>query len=366
MIDLFAPVSFGNLKLRNRFMRSATAERLSAPDGTPGAELAALAGRLAQGGVGLIVLGHTFVRPDGKASMGMSGLWRDEQMPAFACIAAAAHGAGAAIAVQINHGGRQANPQLNGGVLLAPSAIPASESAVVPRELDEAQIEDLVEAYGQAAKRVREAGFDAVQIHAAHGYLIGQFLSPASNKRQDEWGGSLENRARFLRRVAERVRRYVGPDYPVMVKLGLADFISGGMPLEDGLAYVGMLESMGINLLEISGGAGNGNIRAGITRRADEAYFLPWARQARSRTRLPIALVGGLRSLAVMQAVVDEGAADLISLSRPLIREPDLVMRLAAEAQDRASCISCMSCSRRSDLPTRCWQVAGTNAQEAN
>jgi 2,4-dienoyl-CoA reductase-like NADH-dependent reductase (Old Yellow Enzyme family) len=250
--------------------------------------------------------------------------------------------------------------------LLAPSAIPASESAAVPRELDEAQIEDLVEAYGQAAKRVREAGFDAVQIHAAHGYLIGQFLSPASNKRQDEWGGSLENRARFLRRVAERVRRYVGPDYPVMVKLGLADFISGGMPLEDGLAYVGMLESMGINLLEISGGAGNGNIRAGITRRADEAYFLPWARQARSRTRLPIALVGGLRSLAVMQAVVDEGAADLISLSRPLIREPDLVMRLAAEAQDRASCISCMSCSRRSDLPTRCWQIAGTNAQEAD
>lgn len=201
---------------------------------------------------------------------------------------------------------------------------------------------------------MKEAGFDAVQIHGAHGYLISQFLSPQANRRQDEWGGSLENRARFLRQVAERVRRYVGPGYPVLVKLGLADFIPGGLQLEEGLAVVEMLEGMGIDLMEISGGAGGGNALTGIRRQEQEAYFLPWAREARRRTSLPIALVGGIRSLAVMQAVVDEGAADLISLSRPLIREPDLVRRLVREATE-AECISCNQCSARSDQPTACW-----------
>ena len=355
MPELFQPACMAGMELRNRLMRSATAERLSQPDGTPRPELADVMARLARGGVGLIVLGHTFVRPDGKASHGMAGLWWDDQVPAFARVARAAQDEGAAVAVQINHGGRQANPTLIGGQAVAPSAVAVSEGSPVPRALQEEEIWHLVEAYGQAARRVREAGFDAVQIHGAHGYLVNQFLSPHSNRREDEWGGSLEERARFLREVARSVRQSVGVDYPVLIKLGLADFIPGGLPLEDGLAVVAMLADVGIDLLEISGGAGDGNAREGIRSEGEEAYFLPWAREARKCTNLPIALVGGMRSLGVMQSVIDEGAADLISISRPLIREPDLPGKLARGQSFRASCISCNLCSKRGEVPTRCW-----------
>jgi 2,4-dienoyl-CoA reductase-like NADH-dependent reductase (Old Yellow Enzyme family) len=351
MPELFRPVTLGRLTLRNRFMRSATAERRADADGTPTPGLAEATAALAEGGVGLIVLGHTFVRPDGKASAGMSGLWRDDQVPAFAAIAAAVHAAGGVAAVQINHGGRQSNPVAVGGMTLAPSL---SEWPTPHRALLGAEVWDLVEAYGQAARRVKEAGFDAVQLHGAHGYLVGQFLSPQANRREDEWGGDAERRARFLREVAARVRSYVGPDYPVLIKLGLADFIPNGLSLEEGLSVLERLEGWGIDLVEISGAAGAGNSPSGINSEAKEAYFLPWARQARQRTALPIALVGGFRTLAIMQAAVDEGAADLISLSRPLIREPDLPLRLAGR-QLKARCVSCGMCSKRSDQPTRCW-----------
>ncbi|MHB0877985.1 MAG: oxidoreductase [Anaerolineae bacterium] len=351
MPELFRTVTLGRLTLRNRFVRSATAERRSLPDGTPMPELAEAAAVLARGGVGLIIMGHTFVCPDGKASVGMAGLWRDDQVPAFAAVAAAVHAAGGLAAVQINHAGRQGNPALTGTDLVAPSV---SDWPTVHRALGGDEIGALVEAYGQAARRVREAGFDAVQIHGAHGYLISQFLSPHANRRDDDWGGTAEKQRRFLREVTACVRSLVGPDYPVLIKLGLADFVAGGLQLEEGLAVLEHLEEWGIDLVEISGAAGAGNSPSGINSEVKEGYFLPWARQARRRTGLPIALVGGFRSLSVMQAAVDEGVTDLISLSRPLIREPDLPIRLAGQ-QVKARCISCNMCSKRSDQPTRCW-----------
>ncbi len=355
MTDLLQPVSLAGMSLRNRIMRSATAERLAEPDGTPLPGLAELMAELARGEVGLIVLGHTFVRPDGKASRGMAGLWRDEQIPAFSRIASAVHSEGGAIAVQINHGGRQANPQYIDGQPVAPSALRPEEWRPVARALDAEELPGLVRSYAQAARRVREAGFDAVQIHAAHGYLIGQFLSPHANRRTDGWGGSLEHRAEFLRQVAAAVRAQVGPDYPVLIKLGLADFIDGGLALEEGLHVAAMLEGMGIDLVEISGGAGAGNSRERVRLLDDEGYFLPWARLVRQHTSLPLAVVGGMRSLSVMQGALDEGAADLISLSRPLIREPDLPRKLRLGLSKRSACISCNLCSRNNQEPTRCW-----------
>lgn len=355
MVDLLQPVSLARMSLRNRIMRSATAERLSEPDGTPLPELAESMAVLARGEVGLIVLGHTFVRPDGKASRGMAGLWRDDQIPAFSRIASAVHREGGAIAVQINHAGRQGNPQFTGSQLVAPSCLDEGESTPAARALEAEEIPSLICSYAQAARRVQEAGFDAVQIHAAHGYLIGQFLSPHANRRTDDWGGSIERRAEFLRQVAAAVRAQVGEDYPVLVKLGLADFIEGGLTLEDGLQVAGMLEGMGIDLVEISGGAGSGNSRERVRALEDEGYFVPWARLVRQRTPLPLAVVGGMRSLSLMQAVLDEGAADLISLSRPLIREPDLPRKFRLGLSDQATCISCNLCSKNNQEPTRCW-----------
>jgi len=355
MVDLLQPVEMARLSLRNHLLRAATAERLSEPDGTPMPELADSMGALARGGVGLIVLGHTFVRPDGKASRGMAGLWRDDQIPAFSRIARAVHEAGGAIAVQINHAGRQANPEYCGGQPIAPSGLDATEWTPVAREIRVQEIPGLICSYAQAARRVKEAGFDAVQIHAAHGYLIGQFLSPHANRRQDAWGGPLEARAEFLRQVAGAVRAQVGADYPVLIKLGLADFIEGGLSLEDGLQVAGMLESIGIDLVEISGGAGAGNSRERVRDIEDEGYFLPWAREVRRVTSLPLAVVGGMRSRSLMQRALDEGVSDLISLSRPLIREPDLPRKFAEGRSERATCISCNLCSKNSHEPTRCW-----------
>ncbi|MBM4431264.1 MAG: NADH:flavin oxidoreductase, partial [Chloroflexi bacterium] len=188
---------------------------------------------------------------------------------------------------------------------------------------------------------------DGVQVHSAHGYLISQFLSPFVNQRQDQWGRDLAGRMRFLRAVCQAVRQQVGPDYPLLIKLGLADAVEGGLRLEEGLQVVAALESMGIHAVEISAGIGGGrssSIRAGVRAEADEAYFRPWAQKARHVTRLPILLVGGLRSRRVMEDVLASGDADFVSLCRPLICEPDLPNRMRHGQQERSSCISANRC----------------------
>jgi 2,4-dienoyl-CoA reductase-like NADH-dependent reductase (Old Yellow Enzyme family) len=204
-----------------------------------------------------------------------------------------------------------------------------------------------IEAFGQAARRVREAGFDAVQIHSAHGYLNSEFLSPLTNQRVDEWGGDLSNRMRFLRAVCAAVREKVGSDYPVLIKLGMQDGPDGGLTLEEGARVAGELQSLGIDLIETSSGIGKpgiGSVRKGVRKEAEEGYFLPFARAARAASALPIAVVGGFRSREVMERALQSGDADLISLCRPLIREPDLPNRMKAGLTDRSACLSANNC----------------------
>jgi 2,4-dienoyl-CoA reductase-like NADH-dependent reductase (Old Yellow Enzyme family) len=201
----------------------------------------------------------------------------------------------------------------------------------------------MIRAFADAAGRAKEAGFDAVQIHSAHGYLIGEFNSPASNRRRDAWGGKLPRRVRFLETVTAAVRDEVGDDYPLFVKLGTTDFVRDGLTPDEGVEIVAHLADMGLDAVEISGGIGRGNTVAGIRRPDQEAYFLPIARKARQVTDLPILLVGGFRSREVMERVLDEGTADFISICRPLIREPDLPKRLQS-GQAAATCISCNRC----------------------
>ncbi|MFL7810164.1 MAG: NADH:flavin oxidoreductase, partial [Anaerolineae bacterium] len=239
-------------------------------------------------------------------------------------------------------------PEAVDGALLAPSPIALNDESPRPQELSERQIEDLVRAFGDAAGRAKEAGFDAVQIHAAHGYLINCFNSPATNWRRDAWGGTFPGRARFLEQVALAVRDAVGTGYPVLIKLGCVDFVRDGLTEDDGVEIIRHLADMGLDGVEISGGIGGGSTRTGIRAPADEAYFLPIARKARYATDLPIVLVGGLRSREVMERVLDEGSADLISMCRPLIREPELVNRMH-EGQPAATCISC----------NKCWPLSG-------
>ncbi|MGD2147328.1 MAG: NADH:flavin oxidoreductase, partial [Anaerolineae bacterium] len=253
---------------------------------------------------------------------------------------------GSLIAAQISHGGMQANSTAVSQPV-APSAIDAPFLSRPARELTVVEIEGLVRAYADAAWRAQEAGFDAVQLHGAHGYLISQFLSPFSNRRTDEWGGDLEGRIRFLRTVCAAVRDQVGPNYPVFIKLGMQDAVEGGLSLGEGAKVAATLKGMGLVAIEISGGIGGAtslNTPTGMRAPADEAVFRPWARAARSASLLPIALVGGLRSIQVMEDLLETGDADFISLCRPLICEPDLPKRLRDGIQDRSRCISGSRC----------------------
>jgi len=356
---LFTPGNIGALALPNRLVRSATAERMADASGWPRPQLKRFYQELAGGGVGLIITGHMYVHPSGKAHSEMTGIYSDEMIPSLAELAHAVHREGGRVVVQINHGGMQCSEQTVPETI-APSAVDAPFLEQPAREMTPDEIAFLIQAYGQAARRTQEAGFDGVQIHAAHGYLISQFLSPFVNRRTDEWGGdgsvetlkALEGRMRFLRAVCQAVREQVGPHYPVFIKLGMMDGVEGGLTPEEGTRVVSALEEMGLDGVEISGGIGGGrnlNVRTGIRSEADEAYFHPLARRARPATRLPIILVGGFRSRRVMEEVLAAGDADFISLCRPLICEPDLPNRLRTGLQERSSCISANRCWAEED-----------------
>jgi 2,4-dienoyl-CoA reductase-like NADH-dependent reductase (Old Yellow Enzyme family) len=219
-------------------------------------------------------------------------------------------------------------------------------SGPMPRAMTQAEILNTVDAFGQAARRAKQAGIDAVQIHAAHGYLISEFLSPHTTRRTDAWGGDFERRLRFLAAVCEAVRGQVGPGYPVFIKLGMMDNVDevpDGLRPEDGARIVSRLAGFGLDAVEVSGaydGPVRFNVRMGVGSKEAEAYFRPLAQQAKAATRLPVMLVGGLRSRAVMDEVLAAGDADFISLCRPLIREPDLPNRLKTGETTVAACIS--------------------------
>ncbi len=346
MTLLFESGYIGTLQLPNRIIRSATAERMAEPDGRPRVPLRDVYRELSLGGVGLIITGHMYVHPSGKAHPEMTGIHDDELIPHLAELTATVHQTGGRIAVQINHGGMQCSPETVAETV-APSPMEGSLVSRSPRELTADEIPALVQAYADAARRAVLAEFDAVQIHGAHGYLVSQFLSPLTNRRTDRWGGDFEGRLRFLRAICEAVRDEVGPDYPVFIKLGMVDGVDGGLTPADGVRVAAALADIGLDGIEISGGLGGGkslNTRAGIGSKGEEAYFRPLAQQARQSTSLPIALVGGFRSLSVMEEVLEAGDADFISMCRPLICEPDLPNRLRQGVQERASCISGNRC----------------------
>lgn len=343
MSILFTPAKIGTLNLPNRFVRSATAERLADSRGFPLPELKILYRELARGGVGLIISGHMYVHPSGKAHSEMTGIYTDNLIPALSELSKSVHQEGGKIVVQINHGGVQCDKDVLAEPI-APSMIEDSRRGQTSRAMNLEEIETTIDAYAQAARRVKEAGFDGVQIHAAHGYLISQFLSPYTNRRTDSWGGNLQNQTRFLQKVCQAVREQVGDDFPMMIKLGMEDGVENGLSPQEGAKIVTELEQMGLDALEISGGYRSQNTKKGIRTEQDEAFFLPNVRIARKTTNLPIMAVGGYRSIRVMESVLESGYADFISLCRPLISEPDLPNLLRAGIKVKSRCISSNNC----------------------
>ena len=343
MTQLFDSIDIDGISIRNRFMRSATWDRTATDDGEVTDASVAIIDGLARGGVGLIVTGYAYVSDHGKAAVRQFGISDDRHIQGLRRLAKAAHDQGARIAAQIAHGGMSLG--LLGGakrVGLAPSQI---EGYPLPhRAMTSEEVEDLVRDFGAAAARAKEAGFDAVQLHGAHGYLMSQFLSPRTNRRTDRWGGSPESRRRFHVEVMRSARRAVGAGYPIWIKLGLQDYTDDGLQLGEGLETLRALTSEGLSAAEISSGFGAGAARVNKPGDEERAYFREASAEAKRAVDIPIMLVGGLRSLSLGGDILRRGDADMISICRPLIREPDLISRWQRGDTAPAKCISCAKC----------------------
>lgn len=348
-IDLSSPLDLPcGARLSNRLCKAALTEGLADPMNRATPQLEHLYRLWSEGGAGLVITGNVQVdrahleRPGNVVIDGNGGL------DALKAYAAAGTVAGNHLWMQINHPGRQTPISINPNPL-APSAVALNLGGGFgpPREATEDEILDLIRRFAHVATVARETGFTGVQIHGAHGYLISEFLSPNANRRTDAWGGSLENRARFVLEIARAIRRAVGPDFPIGLKLNSSDFQLGGFTHEEAIAVVGMLNGAGIDLLELSGGSYESPAMIGLetgvpvqapvreSTRRREAYFLEYAAAIRPVARMPVMLTGGFRTRAGMTEALDGGAVDVIGLGRPMCVETDLPRRLLSGEIDR-------------------------------
>jgi 2,4-dienoyl-CoA reductase-like NADH-dependent reductase (Old Yellow Enzyme family) len=351
MPALFEKTEFKGLTLGNRLVRSATHEGMADGNGCPTPALFRLFDGLAKGGIGLITTGFAYVRQDGKPAHGANGIDKDEVVPRYRDLVKSAHDNGVSIVMQIAHAGRQTTPDIIGTQPIAPSRVKDKAYLVTPQPMSEGDIEAVIDAFGQAARRVRESGFDAVQLHGAHGYLISQFLCPHTNRRTDKWGGSLENRMRFVRGIYAACRKEVGEHFPILIKMNACDAMKNGLKLDEGVAMAQTMAEMGFDGIEVSCGIGEDGMSAlrgdmpfdvivteletyrnkgrffkFIVRRYGsklakaipftEGYNVEAARRIKERVRVPIFLVGGMISHSTIKDVVERGHADYVSLCR--------------------------------------------------
>lgn len=319
--------------LANRLAKSAMSEALGTYDNRPTDKLVELYRRWAASGIGLLFTGNVMIDRRALGEPGNVAIEDESDLAMLQRWARAGKGQGTSIWVQLNHPGKQSPKGLNQRNL-APSAIPFREDMAAffdtPQEATEAEIMDIIARFGRAAAICKKAGFDGVQIHGAHGYLVSQFLSPHHNQRRDQWGGSPENRRRFVLSVYAEIRRQVGADFPIGIKLNSADFQRGGFTEDESMATIQALAEAGIDLIEISGGTYESPAMTGVaaeSRKAStvarEAYFLEFAEKLRAQVKTPLMVTGGFRSVAGMSAALESGALDLVGLGRLLAMDPD-------------------------------------------
>ena len=358
MSILFEPYELCGLELRNRFVRSATMENMAMEDGSPGPMLFDRYRSFAEGGVGMINTSATFADKGWCPGPPMCPLImaNDDAIPDFRKLTDTVHRAGAKITAQL------APPFCFNGEPIAPSPhSPGEPEDAMPREVTREEMEQIIATYGATARRAREAGFNAVQIHGAHGYTLAKFISPFFNRRTDKYGGSAENRARFLVEIMKAMKDNAGEDYPVFVKMNCADFQENGMTIKDSAPIAEVLDQEGIDAIEPSGGSvgGNHNSRGAIDKKKyTENFYMSFAEEIKRRVKAPVMMVGGLRRFEVVESVIKEGRADLISLSRPFMREPDIINRWMRGDRSPSACISCNGCSGllMKGKPVRCVQ----------
>ena len=345
MSILFEPCIFCGLELKNRFVRSATLEGMATEEKTPSEPLLALYEELAEGGVGLIIT--SAVRADRSWDPSPSSrnlcLDRDELVSDFSRLAKKVHDLGSKVILQLGTLYRFR------GELVGPSALPfqGPSGTTILKALSENEIATIVEGYAHAGRRAREAGFDAVQINAAHGFPLSRFLSPVFNKRKDRYGGSPEARARMAVEITEAIGNKAGGDFPVLVKMNVSDFSEAGLFLEDSVEAARILSDHGIAAIETSGGAfGHAVNWLGAVEDSKwvEGYFADYGAAIQRAVNVPVIAVGGFRHPRMMEAVVQEGKAALVAMSRPFIREPRILDRWRRGDLSPSDCSSCNGC----------------------
>lgn len=398
---VFSPGRIGNIEIKNRLVRSATYENAATDNGEATDVLVEIYRMLGQGGVGLIITGITGVYPKALAPAKLMRIDNDSYIPGLTKVSKAVHDLGndCKIMLQLHHPGRQILDPEKAASLLPPALVaymekaqispptaeeaepeiePTAPSAIfdptfqrTPRALTLEEVDEIIDAFAEGIRRAQEAGFDGVQLHAAHGWLLSSFLSPHTNQREDQYGGSTENRTRMVKEIYERARKKVGKDFPILIKMNTTDFLPTGSTLDEAAKVGEILSKTGFAALEASGGMWEAltrdqeelgwmpvllpESRVGIKTRDQEAYFLEGAKKLKNRTNTPIILVGGVRSFDKIEEIVGSGWADFLSMSRPLIRQPDLPnLWLTGEGPDRAECISCNTCLPLGEDPTSC------------
>lgn len=364
MARLFETAEINGMRTANRFVRSATYEGLASEDGKVTPALTKMMRDLAAGGVGLVITSHAYVNRAGQAGPWQLGAYKDELVPGLEEMAEAVHEADGKIVLQLAHAGYHAFTKATGLQAAAPSDPGLSRNPC--HVLTIGEIEQIKKDFAKAAERAKAAGFDGVQIHAAHGYLLSQFLSPLYNRRTDAYGGSAENRARAAAEVLQSVRQAVGQDFPVLVKMNCRDFHDKGLELEDSLKAAVILEENGMDALELSGGLIINQrfipSRKGIHSEDREAYYEDEARAFKERISVPLMLVGGIRSYTAAERIAEQGTADYISMARPLIREPGLINRWKSGYTEKSACISDNQCFKgiQAGLGVYCVTAADT------
>jgi 2,4-dienoyl-CoA reductase-like NADH-dependent reductase (Old Yellow Enzyme family) len=395
MSKLFESARLGGLELKNRFIQSATYEGMAGENGEITEPLVKRYINLAKGEVGLIIPGYMYVEPAGRAFRHQTGIHSDAMIPGLAQLVDGVHRSGGTLFFQLAHAGRQTTRDVAGEIPMGPSSRGRDPlNFVKPREMSEPDIQRVIRAFAMAAQRTVKAGADGIQIHAAHGYLVNQFLSPFFNHRKDGWGGSDANRFRFLKEIIIQTKRITGGRLPVIVKLNTHDHTPReGITPSLAARYAKWLGEMGVDGIEVSCGTALYsfmNLCRGDVPVDDLVSGLPWWKKPMGRIMLnalknkydleegynrnaaeaikpmtdgiPIAVVGGYRTVAAMEEVLESGNADFISMSRPFIREPFIVKRIRQGRTKKVACVSCNKClaAAANNQIVRCYhQAAG-------
>ena len=337
MKKLFDFTDLGTLTLKNRLIRAAIWENMAAPGGHPTDKMTAFYEELASGGAGLIITGYILINQEGSMNYGASGIYNDSFVAEYRRLVDAVHEKGGKIAAQLVYRGTEGgNPDCE---LWGMSAVTHKTMGLTPHEMTKDEILQLEDMFAAAALRAKAAGFDAIELHAAHGYLLSQSLNPYYNRRTDEYGKSTENRIRLLTETYEKVRKAVGKEYPVLVKINCSDFVEGEATFEECEAACHRLDELGIDGIEISGGD-----RVWSTRNKTNSLYADYAAKIADEVNTPVILVGNNRDPLALEQILNETKISFFSMARPFLREPDLAARWEHDDLTPSKCIGCGKC----------------------